>query len=452
MDDDEKKSGTRVFKKTSPNGKITTYLGKRDFLDRGDSVDLIDGMVLIDDEYIKASKKVSVQLLAAFRYGREDLDVLGLTFRKDLISQNFQIFPPNPLPNNRPMTRLQERLKKKLGNNAFPFWFEIPPNSASSVTLQPAQGDTGKPCGVDYEVKTIVGGGDSQEKPKKHNSVRLAIRKLTYSPQIERPQPMIDVTKEFIISPGGLHLEASLDKEMYYHGESINVNVHVQNNSNKTVKKIKVSVNQIADICIFTTAQYTCDVDKIESWLGEGFPVGPGSTLSKIYTLCPLLAKNKDKRGLALDGQLKHEDTNLASSTTFATLSHSVRENLGIIVQYKVKIRLLIAGALGGELAAELPFTLTHPKPSIENENNLLRTITSPRQLNDNNGSSGGGGLEQLKGGEGQNIIDNTDQTTTADVDLIQFDSFDDDDDLVFEDFARNRARGTELLAQNEND
>nr|CAD2157561.1 unnamed protein product [Meloidogyne enterolobii] len=428
MDDDEKKSGTRVFKKTSPNGKITTYLGKRDFLDRGDSVDLIDGMVLIDDEYIKASKKVSVQLLAAFRYGREDLDVLGLTFRKDLISQNFQIFPPNPLPNNRPMTRLQERLKKKLGNNAFPFWFEIPPNSASSVTLQPAQGDTGKPCGVDYEVKTIVGGGDSQEKPKKHNSVRLAIRKLTYSPQIERPQPMID---------------------MYYHGESINVNVHVQNNSNKTVKKIKVSVNQIADICIFTTAQYTCDVDKIESC--EGFPVGPGSTLSKIYTLCPLLAKNKDKRGLALDGQLKHEDTNLASSTTFATLSHSVRENLGIIVQYKVKIRLLIAGALGGELAAELPFTLTHPKPSIENENNLLRTITSPRQLNDNNGS--GGGLEQLKGGgEGQNIIDNTDQTTTADVDLIQFDSFDDDDDLVFEDFARNRARGTELLAQNEND
>ena len=102
---------------------------------------------------------------------------------------------------------------------------------------------------------------------------------------------------------------------------------------------------------------------------------------------------------------------------------HSVRENLGIIVQYKVKIRLLIAGALGGELAAELPFTLTHPKPSIENENNLLRTITSPRQLNDNNGS--GGGLEQLKGGgEGQNIIDNTDQTTTADVDLIQFDRF----------------------------
>lgn len=47
----------------------------------------------------------------------------------------------------------------------------------------------------------------------------------------------------------------------------------------------------------------------------ENFPVGPGFTLSKVYYLTPLLANNKDKRGLALDGQLKHEDTNLASST-----------------------------------------------------------------------------------------------------------------------------------------
>ncbi len=39
--------------------------------------------------------------------------------------------------------------------------------------------------------------------------------------------------------------------------------------------------------------------------------------MSKVFTLKPLLANNKDKRGLALDGQLKHEDTNLASSTMY---------------------------------------------------------------------------------------------------------------------------------------
>lgn len=48
-------------------------------------------MVLIDDDYIKENRKVTAHLLAAFRYGREDLDVLGLIFRKDLISQSFQV-------------------------------------------------------------------------------------------------------------------------------------------------------------------------------------------------------------------------------------------------------------------------------------------------------------------------------------------------------------------------
>jgi len=47
----------------------------------------------------------------------------------------------------------------------------------------------------------------------------------------------------------------------------------------------------------------------------EGCPIGPGFTLSKVFNFTPLLKDNKDKCGLALDGQLKHEDTNLASTT-----------------------------------------------------------------------------------------------------------------------------------------
>uniref|UniRef100_A0A1I7XVE7 Arrestin_C domain-containing protein n=1 Tax=Heterorhabditis bacteriophora TaxID=37862 RepID=A0A1I7XVE7_HETBA len=372
-DADDRKAGTRVFKKTSPNGKITTYLGKRDFIDRGEYVDLIDGMVLIDDEYINEEKKITAHLLAAFRYGREDLDVLGLTFRKDLISQQYQVFPVDSSQPDRPLTRLQERLKRKLGNNAYPFWFEVPARSASSVTLQPAPGDTGKPCGVDYELKTLVGAQEvssNNERQRRNcsSSVRLAIRKLTYAPWEARPQPMVDVSKEFMMSAGLLHMEASLDKEMYYHGESIAVNVHLQNNSNKSVKKLKVSVVQVADICLFTTASYTCEVARVEST--EGLPVGPGATLSKVFAVCPLLRNNKDKRGLALDGQLKHEDTNLASSTIMHPTT--TKESLGIVVQYKVKVRAAIAGPLGGELVAELPFTLTHAKPAETPERRLL--------------------------------------------------------------------------------
>ena len=50
----------------------------------------------------------------------------------------------------------------------------------------------------------------------------------------------------------------------------------------------------------------------------EGFPIQPSQTgFCKVYTMTPLLSNNRDKRGLALDGKLKHEDTNLASSTMY---------------------------------------------------------------------------------------------------------------------------------------
>ncbi|KAI5712983.1 hypothetical protein M8J75_012790 [Diaphorina citri] len=157
MEDPGSKKATRVFKKSSPNGKITVYLAKRDFVDHVTHVDPIDGVVLIDSDYLK-DRKVFGHVLAAFRYGREDLDVLGLTFRKELFVTSDQIFPPlNSTTTNKPLTRLQERLMKKLGPNAFPFFFELPPSCPASVTLQPAPGDTGKPCGVDYELKAFVG-------------------------------------------------------------------------------------------------------------------------------------------------------------------------------------------------------------------------------------------------------------------------------------------------------
>ncbi|XP_049292822.1 arrestin red cell isoform X4 [Anopheles funestus] len=429
-----KKQATRVFKKSSSNGKITVYLGKRDFVDHITHVDPIDGVVLIDPDYVK-ERKVFGHVLAAFRYGREDLDVLGLTFRKDLYLASEQIYPP--LETDRPLTRLQERLIRKLGANAYPFYFEVPPHCPASVSLQPAPGDTGKPCGVDYELKAFV--GESQEdKPHKRNSVRLAIRKIMYAPSKLGEQPSIEVSKEYILKPNKIHLEASLDKELYHHGESLSVNVHIANNSSKTVKKIKVSVRQFADICLFSTAQYKCTVAEVES---EEYSVGPGFTLSKVFTIKPLLKHNKHKRGLALDGQLKHEDTNLASSTIIADPSQ--RENLGIIVQYKVKVKLCIT-PLGGDLVAELPFILMHPKPDddepVIGDRSPGRTVNSADrkhsyQAGHEMGSNSNNGDANAAKEDGPN--------------LIQLDGDDNcpDDDIIFEDFARLRLKGAETEA-----
>lgn len=420
-----------MFKKSSPNGKITTYLGKRDFIDYCTHVDPIDGVVLVDPEYVK-DRKVMVSVLAAFRYGREDLDVLGLTFCKDLYLATMQVYPPvDDSGGNggaggsaaRPRTRLQERLLRKLGANAYPFYFELPQNAPASVTLQPGPEDTGKPCGVDYELKTYVTeadavSGSSGDKAHKRSTVRLALRKLTYAPEGSAPQPSTETTRDFLMSPGKLRLEASLDKEKYYHGEKIAVNVTIDNGTSKKIKGVKISVFQVSDIVLFSKASYKCAVAELES--DEGFPIQPSQIgFCKVYTLCPTLESNRDKRGLALDGKLKHEDTNLASSTIIKEASSAKdRENLGIVVQYRVRVRLVM-GLLGSsDIGVELPFTLTHPKPDTPPSSRPVSAITNPQDI-------------------------------TIETDFIQLKDDPDvsathDDDIIFEDFARMRLKGVE--------
>lgn len=238
-----------------------------------------------------------------------------------------------------------------------------------------------------------------------------------------------------------------MDKELYHHGESLSVNVHIANNSSKTVKKIKVSVRQFADICLFSTAQYKCTVAEVES--EDGCQVAPGFTLSKVFTLTPLLANNKDKWGLALDGQLKHEDTNLASSTLIADPSQ--RENLGIIVQYKVKVKLCIT-PLGGDLVAELPFILMHPKP--DDDEPVIGDRSPGRTTN--TAVAGGGDNKQLAAGAGggdltKNSNNHSGGTSSKEdgPNLIQLDGDENcpDDDIIFEDFARLRLKGAETEA-----
>ncbi|XP_044583460.1 beta-arrestin-1-like isoform X2 [Cotesia glomerata] len=409
VDGESRRQPTRVFKKPSNNGKITVYLSKRDFVDHMTHIDPIDGVVLIDPEYVK-ERKVFGNVLAHLRFGREDLDVLGLIVKRELHLATDQIYPPTNEEQPQKLTRLQERLIKKLGKNAYPFYFKLPPNSPASVTLQPAICEPGKAYGVDYELIVFVG-ENKDGRPLKRSTVRLAIRKIMYAPSRQGEQPSIEVSKEFLMSRNRLHLEASLDKELYHHGENIEVNVHIANNSNRTVKKIKVSVRQFADIYGYSSSQYKCTVAETESAIG----VAPGFTLSKVFFLKPTLADNKDKRGLALDGQLKHEDTNLASSTI--NVDPSQRENLGVIVQYKVKVKLCL-GALGGELVAELPFILMHPKPEEETPSPVT---VQPSSTNPS------------ENGECAN-----------DTNLIQLDTEDDigNDDIIFEDFARLRLKG----------
>ncbi|XP_042353290.1 S-arrestin a [Plectropomus leopardus] len=353
-----------VFKKICKDKSVGVYMGKRDFVDRGDFVDPVDGVIIIDPEALQG-RKVFVTLSCTFRYGRDDMDVMGIAFRRELYLSTRQVYPPLQDREKGIHTRTQAKLLRKLGDNAYPFFFEFPDNLPCSVALQPAPHDVGKQCAVEFEIKVFS--AESQDaKIRKRSTVKLMIRKVQYAPENEGEAPSVETTRDFVMSDKPLHVKASLDKEVYYHGEVINVHVSVTNNSSKNIKNIIVSVDQVSTVVLYSNDSYVKSV-AIEE---PGDSVSPGATLQKVYKLLPVLANNRERRGIALDGKLKHEDTNLASSSIIK--EGVLKEVLGIMVSYRIMVKLIVGGMMGSsEVGLEVPFKLMHPKPDAVKESEM---------------------------------------------------------------------------------
>lgn len=135
----------------------------------------------------------------------------------------------------------------------------------------------------------------------------------------------------------------------------------------------------------------------------EGCPITPGASFTKVIYLVPLASSNKDRRGVALDGHLRDEDVNLASSTLVPEGKCPI-DAIGIVISYSLRVKLN-CGTLGGELVTDVPFKLLHLAPGAEKERAQA--------------------LKKLKS-----------------VDRARYQgSFanDDDDNIIFEDFARFR-------------
>ncbi|XP_057206757.1 S-arrestin b isoform X1 [Triplophysa rosa] len=345
-----------IYKKLSRDKSVGVYMGKRDFVDHCDFVDPVDGVVLIDPEQVKG-KKVYVMLSCTFRYGRDDMDVLGMAFRRDIFLCTRQVYPPLQDKERCIHTKLQEKILRKLGDDAYPFFFEFPDNLPCSVALQPAPSDVGKHCAVEFEVKAFCA-ENQDEKAQKRSSVHLAIRKIQYAPDTGGPAPSGETTCEFVMSDKPLHMRVSLEKELYYHGEPINISVDIDNSSNRNVKDVSVAVEQITNVVLYSNDKYI----KTVAYEETTDSVPSGTSLKKVYTLSPLLHDTRERRGLALDGKLKHEDTNLASSSIVK--DEVLKEILGMLVSYRVVVKCNTSGMVGSsEVAVEVPFKLMHSKP-----------------------------------------------------------------------------------------
>ncbi|RZF40022.1 hypothetical protein LSTR_LSTR002425 [Laodelphax striatellus] len=366
-------SSQRVFKKSSPNNKLTLYLGSRDVVISTTSIDRIQGVILADPEFL-ADRKIFGQVTLTFRYGREDEEVMGLKFCNEAIMCLAQLHPPHERAPHEPNTPLQDALLKRLGPNAHPFTMDVTHLAPPSVQLVPAKEYNGAPIGTSYDVRAYAA-DRADEKLHRRSTVRMGIRvvqlarppplplavhrPLSEPPPPDEPQgaaskpPHAFVEKPFLLSDGRLQLHAALDKAIYCHGDTVLVNVNVANTTNKTVRRIKVFVVQHVDVCMFSNGKFKNVVALINS--KDECPLGPGSSLNKSYSLNP--AKGATKNWIALEDSYSKNNASLASTVTCN--SPDERNVFAIYVSYYVKVKLLV-GAMGGELSLKLPFTLMH--------------------------------------------------------------------------------------------
>jgi beta-arrestin len=122
----------------------------------------------------------------------------------------------------------------------------------------------------------------------------------------------------------------------------------------------------------------------------------------------------------------------------------SQKENLGIIVHYKVKVKLCL-GPLGGDVVAELPFILMHPKPLEEPAAQSSRTDeTSNHNRSSVKPTPEDHNLIQLDAYVNPSLLD---LSKGLPFDFLLFVLFvlnrePNEEDIIFEDFARLRLRG----------
>ncbi|XP_072145468.1 phosrestin-2-like [Dermacentor andersoni] len=409
----ERIHGYRVYKKQSPNSRLTLYLSTREFVHASSrtSVSPIDGVVLVDPTYLK-DRRVYAMVLLTFRYGREDEEVMGLKFFTEAILDFKQVYPEPSAPSTsgaasgaaggadgsvaaralgcggggggtteEELTPLQRNLLRKLGNDAYPLTLRISPQAPPSVRLHPARPYQGSPLGVSYDLKVYIG-ERSDEKPHKRNTVRMALRCVQYADAAAdaltvRP-PSASVRKTFVFCPGRLDLQASLDRETYHQGDVVRIHVTMNNGSSKTVQRLKVAVLQHVHVCMFTHGRFKNLIGSADS--GPGRAVPPGTTVSRDFEV-RLQSCEKFPVALAVESEFHEEDaTTYSLSSTTVLLNPREKNPYGVNVSYEVKVKAIL-GCIDRPLVVRLPFRIMLPRPPQHGANRT--PLASPLQPDD---------------------------------------------------------------------
>lgn len=354
----------KIFKKCSPNGRVYLYLGNREFVSCDGSIKPITGVVNIQDHHdTLKGRRIFAQLVITFRHGREEEEMMGLSFKKELVLDRVQIYPPEKNPTEE--TKLQSRLIQKLGEGAHPFALNFPDLAPNSVVIcaDDDEDPANRTMGVFYDVRVHLAENSDDFVGKKGTTVNMGIRKAQYAGlDVKQRSPTATTEKGFMFGSGKVSLEMGLEREVFYHGEDIPLNISINNQSKKAIKNIRCHINQNCELSM-VNGQYSCKVARLDSQ--DGCPVNSGSSLNRTIVLKPLAQNCSGMRGLCLDAALSKvtDESNLASSSLADTGNQN--DLLGVVISYNIKVKLILSG-MGGEMDCDLPFKLVHPRPESD--------------------------------------------------------------------------------------
>ncbi|CAN7938725.1 unnamed protein product, partial [Ixodes hexagonus] len=338
-----------------------------------------EGVVVLDRSQLQPNERLYVALVGKFRYGREEDEILGMSLCREIFLGHTQLLPARQgrgggegrqgkeeqrLEGGRAVGGGVEgrRRKGRQGGGAGEGWggvggevgdgrrgverknkrhflVRFPRDAPVSTVMQrltPGSGDT---CGVRYLIRcyTVL---DEEDRPPARSCVNVPIRKAQFActPRSLPSSPRASsVCKDFPLNAGKLVVDASLPKELYLHGEEIAVKVVIQNLSQKTVKHVKASVLQVADICMFSTGRWKVCVATANNRYDDS-PIPPGATVEREISILPSLDDNKNKYGVFVQSYRGDDVECLASSTIIS--DHAKKNLFGIVVSYEVKVKI----------------------------------------------------------------------------------------------------------------
>nr|CAH8833381.1 unnamed protein product [Trichobilharzia regenti] len=366
-----------VLKKSTPDGKLSIYLDRRTFIDHFDYIDPIDGVLTISKD-VRNTDHVFLILTCAYRYGRDDLDVLGLTFQKEILIYTQHLWPTHVVHetesqtgdvkwhkkwrrlkrnkkkktdtttttttataataeeemkynqiNNEPfgifsqslkdsdLSPFQARLKAKYTEQAVPFRVILPPSSPSSVAIQPNQGETHKPYGVTYELTAFVGKKIDDNQPT-CSTVTIVVRKLIAGPKLpNRPiHPVVESIKKTIsLACYSGELHIKASIEKPLYFHDEPICISVVLDNFSQLAVRKLQIAVVQAAEMYLLTKGVYRSTIDGHYCKENLPQAGQQDWRYTITLGTSLTDKLLKRGVALDGFIRQEKNWLASST-----------------------------------------------------------------------------------------------------------------------------------------